>query len=253
MPSSVADLPFRSTALASREEFAVLSRAMKPLLDRRFEDELRLATADGSFAYEGVCAVCGRPAEFLSSTEGGDGVGDGRRLPNWREQLKCDRCGLSTRERALMHALKTFAEHGGDREILVLGTKTDLNPWLERNASVVHDLVPPASGRIELPYSAVDTAVASDWLDKAPKLDALLREVVRVLKPGGRLLFTAPFHYADELSTPAEGGREAASFGWDLLTRLRAAGFAQAHAHLYWSEELAYLGPFNFVFVARKS
>ena len=88
MPSSLADLPFRTTALASRDEFRGLSRAMKPLLDGRFEDELRLATSEGSFAYEGVCAVCRRPAQFLSSTEGGDEVSDGRRLPNWREQLK---------------------------------------------------------------------------------------------------------------------------------------------------------------------
>ena len=34
-----------------------------------------------------------------------DEVGDGRRLPQWREQLKCERCGLITRERALLHAL----------------------------------------------------------------------------------------------------------------------------------------------------
>ena len=250
---AVADLPFRSTALTSHDEFSVLSRAMKPLLDRRFEDELRLATAEASFAYQGLCAVCRRPVQFLSSTEGGDEVGDGRRLPQWREQLKCERCGLITRERALLHALKTFAEHGGDRAILALGTKTDLNPWLERSAADVHDLVPPDSGRIELPYSAVDTAVASDWFTRTPDLDALLREVVRVLKPGGRLLFTVPFDYAEPLSSYDHASGLAAAFGWDLLTQLRAAGFAQAQAHFYWSEELAYLGPFNFVFVARKS
>ncbi len=35
--------------------------------------------------------------------------------------------------------------------------------------------------------------------------------------------------------------------GWDLLALLRDAGFADATALLYWSNQLGYLGGHNFI------
>ena len=101
-----------------------------------------------------------------------------------------------------------------------------------------------------VPYSA-SHRVAYDWFAMTPKLDRCAGRGAGA--QAGWLLFTTPFDYAEAQGVQRPNGGQATSFGWDLLYQLRAAGFAQAHAHLYWSEELAYLGPFNFVFVARKS
>jgi hypothetical protein len=40
--------------------------------------------------------------------------------------------------------------------------------------------------------------------------------------------------------------------GWDILDRLKQAGFSDAAAHTYWSHELGYLGPMNMIFSAVK-
>jgi hypothetical protein len=85
----------------------------------------------------------------------------------------------------------------------------------------------------------------------------------RVLLPGGRLVFTVPFHdrsaktvsRLDRLPRvsgrlPAESGGPTHQIGWDILDKLRAAGFADARAHTYWSEELGYLGTGNVIFSA---
>jgi hypothetical protein len=49
---------------------------------------------------------------------------------------------------------------------------------------------------------------------------------------------------------PAEARGDVHDIGWDILRRLRAVGFTQAFANVYWSRELGYLGPFNLIFSA---
>jgi SAM-dependent methyltransferase len=224
------------------------------LLDRRFGEELKLASVEPAFWYEGVCALCRGQVRFLVSTEGGEPVGRGRVLPSWREQLKCERCRLTNRERALAHALTAATEFESDARVLVLGPKTDLNPWLEGRFDSVEAAAAPDDGELDLPPSSIDAMVAPDTLHRIENVDRLFREAVRVLGPGGKLLFSAPLDYEAQDSTVAAvaTGGAAHQFGWDLLDRLKAAGFLRAHALFYWSQELAYLGPFNFVFIASK-
>ncbi len=104
-----------------------------------------------------------------------------------------------------------------------------------------------------------------DHLHHVPALDAALGEAARVLCPGGALLFTVPFH-ADADATasdlarlprrsgvlPAFSAEPVHRIGWDILERVRGAGFVDCAAHCYWSEELGYLGPFNMIFLATR-
>ena len=47
-----------------------------------------------------------------------------------------------------------------------------------------------------------------------------------------------------------EAGGEVHALGWDILDLLRDAGFSTARAHVYWSDELGYLGSGNMIFLA---
>jgi SAM-dependent methyltransferase len=54
-------------------------------------------------------------------------------------------------------------------------------------------LVEP-DGSLPLEHGAVDLVWCSEVLEHVPDTDHLLLEVRRVLRPGGRLLVTVPFH-----------------------------------------------------------
>ncbi len=66
------------------------------------------------------------------------------------------------------------------------------------------------------------TVVSNSVLEHIPGVEAVLAEVARVLRPGGRLIFSAPSeHFADYLSV----GR--------LLRRLGLGGLAAAYCRLF--------------------
>ena len=92
-----------------------------------------------------------------------------------------------------------------------------------------------------------------------------LQEMLRVLRPGGVLMMTVPFHTgltenrrrAEVTATgvvhhlPAsyhgnpvsdEGSLVFTDFGWEFLEQMREAGFANVALHIYWAESRGYLG-----------
>ena len=103
------------------------------------------------------------------------------------------------------------------------------------------------------------------------------RECLRVLKPGGKMIFTVPFmvnmetdmvravlrpdgtvehllppEYHGNPIDPEGGSLCFRYFGWRMLDDLRAIGFEDVRAMLYWSRELGYLGVEQVLFVASK-
>jgi len=104
-------------------------------------------------------------------------------------------------------------------------------------------------------------------LEHVPFLPLATAEFARVLRPGGRLFFTAPFrldsaetivrasmqpdgsithHLPPEIhgnpADPAGGALCYRHFGWDYLDELRNAGFRDVEVITGWSDRLGYLG-----------
>lgn len=131
--------------------------------------------------------------------------------------------------------------------------------------------------RLTLSPESQDLVLSFDVLEHVADTGRALAECARVLRPGGALVFTVPFDTRARRSRrradrdaadggvrhllepeihfdPQGSGGSLAyhSFGWDLLDRVRASGFAEAHAVLYWSEDFGYLGDDLILFVATK-
>lgn len=107
--------------------------------------------------------------------------------------------------------------------------------------------------RLSFADRSLDAIATLDVLEHVPDADRAFRECARVLRPGGRLLMTVPFYSGQDASEEvarigADGAVEHLQppefhgdplgggvlcfhhFAWDLLDRLRDAGFAAASA-----------------------
>ena len=259
---------FPGISFASREEFDAYRNNADDELGAQYRADRELATTAPSLTRGGTCAPCLRPAVFTSFTQGGDVLTDGRTVPNLREQFVCD-CDdrLNARFRATLHFLESVVGISRLTRLLLFGPSTALDRRLRAvmpRTDRVPRLLPDRGGhRLPQQSESAHVAVALDVLHCVPPLDAALAEIRRVLVRGGQFVFTVPFrfssastrsHLADlprrEGQLPSECGHEVHELGWDLMDRLRAAGFRRCAAHAYRSEELGYLGTLTMLFSA---
>lgn len=271
MTQSAVRFPGRS--FVSQAEFDTWCHDEKTLIDARFAHEAAIPTADG-ISRPGTCAPCLRVARFSTPVVP---RGDQPAVVDWREGQFCDCTDrLGSRARAVLHFLESAAGLAPWSRIASFGPPTPLDPRLiaSRDASGRFTRLarlartePGENGsggwRLDAPDGAFHIAVCWDHLPFVPPLDEALAQIRRVLAPGGQFIFTLPLRYraATTISRlghvprlggwlPAEFGGEVHEVGWDILDRLRQAGFARALVHQFWSDELGYLGPFNLLLSA---
>lgn len=235
------------------------------------------------------CAVCERDTDVIGNLEFYEDHGpEVSPVACWRESLACTSCWLSNRMRYFTARVRDqFA--GGDVYILEQ-TSRSFRHLATRLSTLVGseylgpDLAPGTvvdgvrhedATRLSFGDSSFDLVASQDVMEHVHEPWAALAEFHRVLRPGGRLLFTAPFwpdkavslqraHVSDgeihHLETPvfhrnplsAQGSLVFTDFGWDTLSRLEEAGFAQARLEVYYSVEHANIGIMPFLFSAEK-
>jgi len=129
---------------------------------------------------------------------------------------------------------------------------------------------------LSFPHASFDLVVTLDVFEHIPEYRRAFSEVYRVLRNPGYLVFTIPFFFdkaetrvratvnADGTIThhlppevhgnpvSAAGSLCFQNFGWDILDTLRATGFTDAFAALYWGPWQGHLGYPFFVFCATK-
>jgi len=225
---------------------------------------------------QGYCVACERVQNF--AIDGGPDFGPG--YPNLREGLVCP-CGAKNRDRLMILASKAEILQA-DRTIF-FGAFSGWAEWAKRHrgehvqfCEYLADsdtrgdevLVNGVNVRNEdltemtLADGSADLIVHQDVLEHIPSYGAAFKETLRVLKPGGRSIFTAPFfhclnetfvrariladgsleHFApeerhgDPLSP--EGILSFYNFGWNLLDDLWAAGFVDVSLNILYSADL---------------
>ena len=173
---------------------------MRPPADRRGDER-------------GLCSVCGSVTRFVRNSwvlPAGlrDELGSPRLVDAFvrRETLFCAGCGSNLRVRRIADVLlghyateaTCLAELVGEDQfarldLAELNSVGELHRFLLRHPRLVYAEYPAEDLR-ELSYAdgSFDLLLTSDTLEHVPDFRAALRETRRVLRPGGRHVFTVP-------------------------------------------------------------
>ena len=258
---------------------------------RRRQIEESLLTETHEFTVPGYCYLTSRYTDFsvtqIPATEAGQ-----RPRVNWRESLLSHgvynnrmRASMHLFEQFLrprkddsIFITEQYAPLYGwlkRRYRNTVGSEyfgPDTSPGTVDEQGIRHESLTALS----FPSRSMQFILSFDCFEHFSDYKSGLRECARVLKDGGSLLITVPFrrdsahnitrakehddgtiehllpaeYHGDPLRK--EGCLCYYHFGWELLDDMRAAGFREARAYLYWSREFGYLGTEQILFQADK-
>ncbi|MDZ7839221.1 MAG: class I SAM-dependent methyltransferase [Gammaproteobacteria bacterium] len=173
--------------------------------------------------YRDYCRVCGSPSRRGRPWKLARGLVESwqidsrwQRMIERREGLRCGECGSVSRFRYLARVVMdelgapdpgygSFADYANSEDFRrlrvaevngcgALHKYLDLNPELAYSEYGSEDPAVPSEDLTRLSYgdSEFDLVLTSDTLEHVPDLAGALGEIERILKPGGRHIFTVP-------------------------------------------------------------
>lgn len=285
---------FEIKRIESFDDYAQYTDAMREVFKQRMQEEQNVIGEKEFFTVPGTCAICKREVEFHVDYFAASVKENGRRIPNWRERLGCPGCGLINRCRAVIHIIEKILSPSAESKIFIAEQTTPVYQWLSKRyphtvgSEFLGRAIPLGSKRpdgirnedltaLTFPDGSFDCVMTNDVFEHIPDYQKAFNECQRVLKPGGVMLFTAPFnsnsrqtvirarHNSDgtveHLSPPEYHGDPLNRFkgclcyqvfGWDMIEQLKRAGFDDSAAYFYWSRHLGYLGNNQMIFIAKK-
>lgn len=242
--------------------------------------------AIGSVILEGICPVCGNHATFTRFTE------------NLRESGACSSCGSSNRQRQMalmvrrrfnlspigpMRFPKNFSIYNAEangvlHRQLMLNSGYVCSEYFGSTYSsgkIIKGIRHEDLQRLSFKNESFDLSLSSDVLEHMPAPYDAHREIFRVLKRGGRHIFTVPFNplaveddvraiiedgeikylseklYHGDPVRPGDGILVWTIFGVEMMRKLETIGF-QVRAWNLYEPENGIVGNCNTIFEAQK-
>ncbi len=279
--------------IANRREFENFQSSDQIKMLREVENSLLKHNHEEAFTVLGFCIPCNRQSSFLVDLKSGGQMQSGKLLPNWRERLECPSCGMNNRQRLITTLVKQILEDRQNNTIYFMEQVTPIFNWasaflgnhtvigseyLGPNQNAGHSVDGIRHEDAEnLSFSSdyLDLIISNDVFEHVPNPAKAFAECARVLKPGGILLATIPFHddrnesivrasvadgqtknflppvyHGNPLS--ADGSLVFTDFGWDILEIIKSSGFQSAGVRVYASEKFGHLGGGQIVFEAQR-
>jgi SAM-dependent methyltransferase len=243
----------------------------------------------------GYCEVCGKATQFIIDWNNSYDTPEGK-MPNYRERVICEGCGLNNRQRFMAACLfKSIneGENNGQRVYLyeqitqfykiirATTTKAQIfgSEYLghdKKQGELINNIRHEDALCLSMASNSIDIIVSNDVYEHVPDITKALGEAYRVLKKGGRLLFSVPFYTSRDNTNQrailekgvvtnllpelyhgnplsSKGSLVFYDFGWDLLDFYKVAGFCDVYMLCYYSMMYGYIGEgLQFMFVAKK-
>lgn len=249
-----------------------------------------------SFTIPGMCEVCNLPVDFLTDHQCGMRIERGFPWPNWRERQVCPSCGLASRQRMAFGFMQDMVARLAPSQDFTLYMMEMVTPIFDRarksfpgitligseylgpgiqGGSVVRGIRHEDVHQLSLADELVDLVVSNDVMEHVPDPRAGFGEIYRVLRRGGILFLTIPFHSGNETTVVRaeacagkvihhlpevyhgnpvsdRGSLVYTDFGWGILSMLHAAGFANVGVKVIWSYLYGHLGiPMEYFYAAK--
>lgn len=278
--------PDQLTPIASvqnREDFNLVLKGDQIKQIRSIEKTLIDSSKSEAFTVEGFCVPCGDKVPLLVDMHSGGQRQGNSWLPNWRERLECPQCRMNNRQRLVAALIKQELDVPHKKHVYFMEQVTPIYKWATdtfRNHNITgseylgHDYESGAIiqgirhedvENLSFADANIDLIVSNDVFEHVPQPAKAFAECARVLKSGGVMLSTIPFHsnmdqsisraqivdgQLEHLLTPsyhgnpvsADGSLVFTDFGWDLLKEMKEAGFSEVKVEVYVSAELGHLG-----------
>jgi SAM-dependent methyltransferase len=275
----------------SQSDFNQYTNKMKEEQERRNAYEMSFIRNEEPFYYMGKCSVCNKEANFsvdyMFSHER-----DGKKIPNWRERIVCPSCNLNNRMRAFIHFVNIEFSPNDDSKIYLTEQTTALFKYYSEEyksaigSEYLGETVPLGVYNndglrnedivaLTFPDNEFDLILSLDVLEHVPDFQKAFKEMYRVLKPNGKLIFSVPFAWDSSsniiravvkddgihhLLPPEYHGDPINSdgclcyqyFGWEVIDNLKSVSFQEVYVGSIYSRQYGYLGRGNLFFVATK-
>jgi hypothetical protein len=257
-------------------------------------EKLQLAQAQAeAFAVNGYCVPCDKSVGLLVDMQSGGQRHAQGWTPNWRERLECPLCHMNNRQRLIATLIKQELYSKSTQQIYFMEQVTPIYQWA-RNNFTTHQIIGSEYLGHEYPSGVIikgvrhedienfsfsnesfDLIVSNDVFEHVPNPVKAFSECARVLKPGGVMLATMPFHSDKDFSMTrasfingtlthfqqpvfhgnpisAEGSLVFTDFGWDVLASIKSSGFSDVQIEVYASVDFGHFGSGQIVFRAIK-
>ena len=246
-----------------------------------------------AFAVDGFCVPCDKKVSFLVDMQSGGQRHKNGWTPNWRERLECPLCRMNNRQRLVATLVQQVLSTKQGQHVYFMEQVTPIYNWATAAFKEDHLVGSEYLGHeyeggteikgirhedvenLSFSDEVLDLIVSNDVFEHVPYPAKAFAECARVLKPGGLMLATIPFHSGCDLSVtraelingeltymlPAayhgnpvseDGSLVFADFGWDLMEVMRVAGFTDVSVDVYASAVFGHLGGGQLVFRLEK-
>ena len=245
------------------------------------------------FEVDGFCVPCNKEVSFLVDMKFGGQRQGNNWLPNWRERLECPLCKMNNRQRLITTLVEQILYDHQNKHVYFTEQVTPIFKWVSETFNQ-HKIVGSEYFGAEYDGGTIingtrhedvenlsffdnefDLIVSNDVFEHVPNPAKAFAECARVLKQGGIMLATIPFHIdknnsvvraminddkLEYLLPPVyhgnpisdDGSLVFSDFGWDILDYIKQAGFSDVVIGVYASEKLGHLGDGQLVFEAKR-